>query len=145
MFYVLLSVCGFFTIHIFLIEIQYHIKPCYFKNVTVTNQYYGLVVVVRKEEELSDLVSLFLLSNLYEYDTEINIIENSTSPSPRCIVTRTACNRSIITIAPRLIWPIAAQLATIKAIFIPFGLTLDLNVKAVVTNTNNAVVAATDL
>jgi hypothetical protein len=39
----------------------------------------------------------------------------------------------------------AAQLAIVEAIFIPFGLIFDLRVKNIVINTNNAVAAATDL
>lgn len=80
-----------------------------------------------------------------EYKTVINIIANSTSPRPRCTVTSNACNRSTITTAPRVIWPMAAQLAIVEAIFIAFGVIFDLKVKNMVRNTNKAVVAATDL
>lgn len=41
--------------------------------------------------------------------------------------------------------PLAAPLAIIEAIFIPFGAILDFSVKAMVASTNNAVVATTDL
>jgi hypothetical protein len=47
--------------------------------------------------------------------------------------------------APRVIWPIAAQLAITDAIFIARGVIFDLNIKNIVTNTNSAVVAAIDL
>jgi len=50
-----------------------------------------------------------------------------------------------MTAAPKDIWPMAAALAIIDDIFMPLGDNLDLKVKAMVTITSNAVVAATDL
>jgi hypothetical protein len=50
-----------------------------------------------------------------------------------------------MTAAPKDIWPMAAALAIIDDIFMPLGDNLDLKVKAIVTITSNAVVAATDL
>jgi hypothetical protein len=107
-----------------------------------------LVVLVDENDDvlIEAFFASFLVSTIFlEYRTVINIIEKSNSPSPRCTVTRIACNRSIITIAPRVIWPIAAQLAIIEAIFIGRGAIFDRKVKNIVTNTNSAVVAATDL
>jgi len=104
------------------------------------------VVEEYEEELIDDFWTLFLASTIFlEYRTVINVIEKSNSPSPRWTVTRIACNRSIITIAPSVIWPAAAQLAIIEAIFMGRRAIFDFKTKNMVTKTNIPVTAATDL
>ena len=48
----------------------------------------------------------------------VSIIINRINPIPKCIVTRTACNFSTITNAPRIICPTTNADAIIDAIFV---------------------------
>lgn len=75
----------------------------------------------------------------------VRIIINRINPIPRCIVTRTACNFSTITTAPRVICPTTNAAAIIDAIFVDLLVSLDLRVKNMVTKTITPVVAATVL
>jgi hypothetical protein len=75
----------------------------------------------------------------------VSTIINRISPIPKWIVTRSACNFSTMTIAPRVICPNTNAAAIIDAIFVDLEVSFDLKVKNMVTNTMMPVVAATVL
>ena len=72
----------------------------------------------------------------------VSIITNRISPIPKWIVTRSACNFSMITNAPRVICPTTNAAAIIDAILVDLEVSFDLKVKNMVTNTMMPVVAA---
>jgi hypothetical protein len=69
----------------------------------------------------------------------------STSPNPRCAVTKRACSFSVITVAPKAIWPTTAAAAMMEKIFVGRSAFLPLITKTAVRKTKSPVVAAMDL
>ena len=73
------------------------------------------------------------------------ILLYKTNPRPKCAVTRSACNFSLITIAPSVICPTTAAAAIIENILVGLAEFLPFKTKAMVKNTKSPVVAATVL
>jgi hypothetical protein len=69
---------------------------------------------------------------------------NNTNPNPRCAVTKRACSFSVITVAPRAIWPNTAPAAMTEKIFVERSGFFPLTTKTAVRKTKRPVVAAMD-
>ena len=68
----------------------------------------------------------------------------STNPNPRCAVTKRACSFSVITVAPKAIWPNTAPAAMTEKIFVERTGFFPLTTNTAVRKTKNPVVAAMD-
>jgi hypothetical protein len=76
--------------------------------------------------------------------TKTRLLYN-TNPNPRCAVTKSACSFSVITVAPRAIWPNTAPAAMAEKIFVERSGFFPLITKTAVRKTKSPVVAAIDL